>query len=1562
MKTDRAWLKKIMVICVILLPSLPVLADDTDIFLGNGVYQAGTLPNVLFILDNSGSMNNDARDSNGNSTGQTRLEAMKDAFSEIMSNVSGVNVGLMRFNAPGGSVMYPVTNVDQVLSTTSLQTNPDMFASTDDAIEQQSNGQVTLDSDSLRLGFAPDLSGVTSITSFIQHEDDDREEYKPTGQEWDGSWMNFRSTQINALRYYGMNIPQGATIVDAHLEFVSPYGSYGGDATVQIRAQAADNPPTFSGANYDITNRWNTQSTTAYVDWSISSSDSWPYGSHHDSPNIASVLQEIVNRSDWDPNDAVVLMFDHIGGSGERAGTLRRESSSSTQGLSGTATLLHVTYSVSASPSENLVGLRFQQIGIPQGATIDSAYIHFTSAEAVNTTDSLQLKVRVESSDDAADFTNSAYSLSARSKYTSEVMWEPEADWPLDNSMVGPDVTNLVQQVVNRTGWCGNNSMAFYIEPTVTSPQGYRVAHALDESLARHAELVVTYSSGSSGCINEIWSQRVDSSEDDAEESSSGSVTNSSSDLDIESSQEMGIRIENVPISQGATILEAYLELTSYDDDGGSMFFDIYGHDIDNSNAFINSSSNISNRTKTTSNVRWTPVDWVDNAVYRSPDITDVIQEIVDRSGWSAGNALSLILESSSSSTDRDAYTYDGSTSKAPKLVVKIQSGGVSTSSFTVRQHLNNLVQNLEGRTWTPIVDTMYEAALYLRGDPMHYGLTRELFTPNDGDTDKRYKRVSVVGSYTGGTHVMPSGCEASNLDDTDCRDEVISSSPTAPVYTSPIVSDCQSTHLVLLTDGEANNNHSVNLIKTMTGNSNCDNDSSDSDEDCGRSLANWMANNDMRPSLSATDNTVVTHTIAFNLSNNGAVDFLQDMASEGQGSFYNANTASELADAFDNIISSIISIDSSFSTAGATVNQFDRLTHRNDVYFSVFKPLRSPSWLGNLKHYKLLGNPPVIVDANDQEAVDESSGFFKATAKSIWSSVVDGPDVALGGAAQKLPDNVDLRKTYTYLSGAASPSLVLSNATNAFNESNTEITVSMVNANDSTERNQIIKWARGYDVLDADGDGDYNEARKQMGDPLHSTPLLVTYGGTAENPDVTLFYGTNEGFLHAVAADTGIEKFAFMPEALLPNLKTLYDNSSSFDHPYGLDGSPVAWIQDTNYNNEIEPSQDSVYLYMGMRRGGRNYYALDVTDRNAPKILWTIEGGSGDFTTLGQTWSKPVKTQVKIGASVKDVLIFAGGFDPNIDNSPNTRVNASMGNAIYIVDANTGDRLWMAGNGVIASDGLHSPDMLYAIASDVGVVDMNLDGLADQMYVGDTGGQVWRFDINNGSSVANLVDGGVIAELGDSSGADYRRFFFSPDISLFSEGGDARLAIAIGSGAINEPLDQTAENRFYVLFQEDVFSAPASYTRLTETNLTDRTNASDDVTLSSDGWYVRLSTSGEKSLATSLTVDNKIIFTTYEPSAAVSACSGITGVGRVYLVSLTNGNAVEDLDGSGTLDTNDRYRVLTSPSIPPSPKMLFLKEESYNGPAVLIGPEQPLQDIDLSISMDWEKVYWYQD
>ena len=150
--------------------------------------------------------------------------------------------------------------------------------------------------------------------------------------------------------------------------------------------------------------------------------------------------------------------------------------------------------------------------------------------------------------------------------------------------------------------------------------------------------------------------------------------------------------------------------------------------------------------------------------------------------------------------------------------------------------------------------------------------------------------------------------------------------------------------------------------------------------------------------------------------------------------------------------------------------------------------------------------------------------------------------------------------------------------------------------------------------MKDDDADGSSTDARQAMGDPIHSQPVIVNYSLT----DSAVFVATNHGFLLSFDPTTGEENFAIMPKDLMDNLYDLYLDSSTFSHIYGLDGDMV-----------LRTAGSNIYLYVGMRRGGNNYYAFDITSKTNPKLMFKIEGGVGDFVNLvklGQTWSNLVK------------------------------------------------------------------------------------------------------------------------------------------------------------------------------------------------------------------------------------------------------------------------------------------------------------------------------------------------
>ncbi|MBF0193968.1 MAG: VWA domain-containing protein [Magnetococcales bacterium] len=1564
--------------------SSPSRGDDTEIFFGGDWSAGGTIqPNILFVLDTSSSMNS------YDGTSSTRLDRMKVALRSILADTSGVNVGLMRFSNPGGPVLFPVAGIDEEVSqivgvsaTQDANTSQVSIRESSDDAEESAAGVMSLTQSDLEMVTLPADGGTASVEVQISSENDAVEQRSNSTMYMDSSDLELvydSGNQTVGLRFQNVALPQGATIVSAHIEFeVDKYQSQ--DTDLLIEGQDIDSAPAFADSNNNVSLRTR---TTAKVNW-----NGVPILNTNEiltTPNLNGIVEEIVGRAGWVSGNDMVFII---------TGTGKREVESVNSGEQ--APKLVITYETGSGTSagDQIVGLRFQNLMVPQGVTITSASLDFKAVSAENS--NLSLVIRGEDVDNSSTFTTTSGDISSRTLTTAVAPWDNVASWDTVGGSYQPgDIKNVIQEIVNRGGWCGGNALSLIISGL--GGPGKRTAESYDSSPGLAPTLSVSWDPDSlataGGCIVRSLVSQISASSDDAEESAGGSVDLTSTDLELveeDSTQTIGLRFRSLSIPQGATISSAQLEFEIDESASGATSLTLRAENIDSALAFASSSNNITNRATTTASVAWNGVDAPGvNGKLISPDITSLVQEVVNRAGWVNGNNMAFIITGSGK---RVVESYNGETGAAAKLRVTY-SGGVESqvTGKTVRSRLIELVDEIQYRSGTPIVDSLYEAARYFRGEGVDYGTTRG----NQGSRSE-YTRVSHPASYTGGTLVQPSGCSDLELDSTNCKLEEITGSP---IYTSPITNSCQENHIVLLSDGSPSVNTSVTRVESLI-NAAC---SGSGSSKCGHELVAFLKNVDQ--SNLDEDQNITTHTIGFNFTSS----WMREMAEiHGGGGFYEANSATELLTAFQAIFKDILQVDSSFVSPGVAVNQFNRLTHLNDVYFSMFRPKETPEWVGNLKRYELHGSPAVLVGASydptaipaqdpaDHAVINSATGMFKDTTQSFWSDSQDGNDAALGGAAEEITDALlPLRKMYTYTGSGTPVDVDLKFAEYWFWGNNTLITTDMLDITAEVDpklsgdyRENLLSWARGVDLLDADGDGNSTESRKHIGDPLHSKPVIITYGPD----DLTIFFGTNEGFLHAIDVDgdavngvePGAEVFTFIPQELLKNLKKFYINASSEAHPYGLDGSISVWQKDVDNDGVVEPADgDHVILYVGMRRGGENYYALDVTNRDAPVLKWMIDGSvAGDYAELGESWSRPVVTKIKLNGVDKDVVIFAGGYDNNQDNTTVYQAD-SNGRAIFMADAHTGERVWWASN---ASANLNLVEMLSSIPSDIKVIDTDIDGYADQMYVGDMGGRIWRFDIDNtgNSGADSLVQGGVIASLGgaetmleseDVQKANNRRFFYAPDLVIADCNAGNQLTLAIGSGYRSHPLNTIIHDRFYMIRDTN---SPGNYSELVEANLYDasenlisqgstveQTSAIASLA-SANGWFVQLKEAtsgyiGEKILGSSITFDSWLMFTSYTPIASdTQSCQAQQGVSKFYLMNICDASPVSNLDPAqdpdnlDTLVKEDRSRTLRRGGIAPEPSILL---PSGGEPVVLVGPEQPISDISLANLL--KLTYW---
>lgn len=813
-----------------------------------------------------------------------------------------------------------------------------------------------------------------------------------------------------------------------------------------------------------------------------------------------------------------------------------------------------------------------------------------------------------------------------------------------------------------------------------------------------------------------------------------------------------------------------------------------------------------------------------------------------------------------------------------------------------VRNSMKAAVSALTASTWTPLTETLLEATNYYMGRTVDYG--------NVGPV------LSVAASRVGG---------------------VIGSN----TYLKPVSYACQKNYIIFLTDGQPTEDLGATAkVKNLPGwnatvnKPNCS--GSGSQGKCMADLAEYLYKHDLDAALPGLQN-VTTYTIGFGDDiAYGDSSFLEEAANRGGGRYFLAGDTATLQAALTSIVYDILDDATTFSTPTAPVNAFNRTTNLSEVYVSVFAPSVNEHWPGNLKRYSLSNGQ--LLDVNGSPAVDPNTGFFSSSSRSFWSPSIDGNTAQRGGAASQLP-NYTSRKLYTNIAGNN-----LAAAANDVSVANAGLTAAMIGAPPG-DRDMLIDWARGLDVRDENDNGDVTDTRRVMGDPLHVRPVSVLYGGTEASPDATVFIATNDGYLHAIDPDDGSELWAFVPAEMLGRLYDLYLNEPVSVRSYGLDGEITVHIANDDGIPGISGAERVILLF-GMRRGGDALYALDVTDRSSPKVLWKIDSSTAGFEKLGQTWSPPVIADVKIGATVHHVALFAGGYDDAEDQTP-YRVADARGNAIYMVEALTGNLLWRASND--SNHDLNLTAMTHAIPSSLRVLDLDIDGLADRMYVGDMAGRVWRFDINNGKPVNQLVDGGVFASLGGAASASSpvpeavtRRFYATPDVARIIADNRAYLSINIGSGHRENPLDTQVNDRFYALRDYQVYDriATASYpTPIKEANLTDITDdLSPSLPYNTAGWMLRMDLSpGEKVLTESLTFNNVVMFSSFTPGGGGDACIAAGGLNRLYVISVRDGSPVTNLDGSfsddGTpepLTADDRYRELSQGGIAPDPAMFF--------------------------------------
>ncbi len=813
---------------------------------------------------------------------------------------------------------------------------------------------------------------------------------------------------------------------------------------------------------------------------------------------------------------------------------------------------------------------------------------------------------------------------------------------------------------------------------------------------------------------------------------------------------------------------------------------------------------------------------------------------------------------------------------------------------------LFNALSGYKNDTWSPLAETLYEAGVYLRGE-------KSLITETQ--------------------------------------------------YTSPVQYYCQKNYILFISDGDPTKDSDSRLKDLVKMDDLNSNGKIDLDE-----VSKYLNNMDLSNGKSPQKQNIKTYTIGFSITKK----LLEDTAKNGGGKYYYVWSSQSFNIAFQAFIAEVLEESVSYVAPVVPISQMERTSSGNRLYLAMFKPTVNSFWKGNIKKYCLAttnssgeivdcgGNGITdssiklgdIIDANGK-LVMTSDNMINKEAQSFWSSDKDGKDTDSGGIGEVLLNRTSPRKIYTYFG----TNVDLADSTNAFAISNATITPARLGVA-ASERDNLINFIYGYDVYyqnELDPKGPTAKRDWILGAFIHSRPVVIHYA------DRTAIYaGANDGMLHAFDDQTGEELWAFIPQNFLSNLKNLTGEALQFF----LDGPPKAYIERDTSNNII-----SAILIFGERRGGDRYIALDVTNPLSPKFLWEISPSAITYKTtvtnttayqeLGQTWSAPQLGKIQGG---KWVVFISGGYDENQDNQP-VVASDTKGRAIYVIDISNGNLIWSYSNA-------KNSNMKYCIPSDIARIDTNGDTYIDRLYVGDIGGQVWRFDIPDpdpSTWTAKII---FDANKGESL---KRKIFYPPDVTL--EKGNYEM-IFLGTGDREHPKDTTKVDRLYAIKDKNLSTvlSESDLVNVTQDLLQEGTDFQKTSTLNAleaqSGWFIQLGENlGEKCLSNSVLFYGDIYYTTFTPVFGDKSdpCFLDQGIARIYSLNYKTGNAVFNLDGVGTLNDltrSDRSSVIGT-SIPSGVIITFVGGTSVAYGGVGGGVYRPPLPITKTIiPINWRIVF----
>lgn len=572
-------------------------------------------------------------------------------------------------------------------------------------------------------------------------------------------------------------------------------------------------------------------------------------------------------------------------------------------------------------------------------------------------------------------------------------------------------------------------------------------------------------------------------------------------------------------------------------------------------------------------------------------------------------------------------------------------------------------------------------------------------------------------------------------------------------------------------------------------------------------------------------------------------IDDLWHAAVSGRGTYFSAKDPAALQDSLHQAMSSIGQSDG--SGAAAATSNLQPTEGDNSIYIANY---RTGAWDGELSAYamdtttgEVMGDPKWQAAAKLRTKITADGD-----SRTIWTSDANNNLVPFNTGSmandQKAYFNETVQKSLSQYKTWTADQVKAANA------------------------DTLVKFLRGQDpqvMVDKESKRLYRERDKVLGDFVHSQPVFVRdppFGfkdpGYAEfvakhaDRAGIVYAAANDGMLHAFDADSGEERWAYIPPMVLPDLWQLANNDYADRHRYYLDGALT--VSDVKIGTEWR-----TMLIGAMGKGGRGFYALDITDPATPKVLWTYS--ADDNPNLGYSFGPAHITKV----NEKWVAVLTSGYNNVAEGG---KYDGDGKGHVFVLDlsdpkmkANVRDIATSAGSKT-------NPSGLARL--NIAAFKFNDDNTAVAAYGGDLLGNMWRFDLKAGT-VTQLINVGenrpIMAAPDLTEGPDKSvivyfgtgRFLGTSDLVVPKESASVTPQIVVG---LKDDLENTKNLSLNAFVKQ----------RMTSSDVTRNIVDAQKVNWSSDpGWYIELPSAGERVAVDLQLFEGTLLVPTVVPSAS---------------------------------------------------------------------------------------------